>query len=147
MRRRGRVSSPGPSSAAVAVADHPHTWFDVLFAFDAIDHSGQTVALSKPSTVKQGIAPEIRDIARRISASSTTYVNGLQALLVDWELAPTIRRAPSCGGKPVAVAPGQHHFAVDADVRRVTSATGAGAACQYLGVDDATASFHDLGRA
>lgn len=129
----GRVSSPGPSSAAGAVADQPHTRFDVLFAFDIIDHSGQAVALSNSTTVKQGIAPEIRDIARQISAGSTTYVNELQALLVDWGFTPmTVGPRPAAGKPNVAVAPGEYPLAVDADVRRVTGATGTGAAGQYL---------------
>jgi uncharacterized protein (DUF305 family) len=128
-----RVSSPGPSSAAVAVAEQPHTRFDVLFARDIIDHSAQAVSLSNQMIVKQGVEPEIRDIARRISASSTTYVNELQALLVDWGFTPmTVGPRPAAGKPNVAVAPGEHPLAVDADVRRVISAAGAGASDQYL---------------
>ncbi|MGP4056704.1 DUF305 domain-containing protein [Mycolicibacterium austroafricanum] len=104
-----------------------------MFAFDIIDHSGQAVVLSNSTTVKQGIAPEIRDIARQISVSSTTYVNELQALLVDWGFTSMTGGPRPAADKPnVPVAAGEHPLAVDADVRRVTSATGAGAAGQYL---------------
>ncbi len=122
-----RVSSPGPSSAAVAITEQAHTRFDVLFARDIIDHSAQAVALSNQTIGKQGVPTEISDIARRISANSTTHVNELQALLLDWGFAPpmTVGSRPPAAAPSVAVGPGEHPpLAVDADVGRLINATG-----------------------
>ncbi|WP_234714146.1 MULTISPECIES: DUF305 domain-containing protein [Mycolicibacterium] len=128
-----RVSSPGPSSAAVAITEQAHTRFDVLFARDIIDHSAQAVALSNQTIGKQGVPTEISDIARRISANSTTHVNELQALLLDWGFAPmTVGSRPPAAAPSVAVGPGEHPLAVDADVGRLINATGVGAAGVYL---------------
>ena len=95
-------------------------------------HSAQAVALSNQTIGKQGVPTEIRNTARRISASSTTHVNELQALLPDWGF-PHDRRVPSSGGRTsVAVGPGEHPLAVDADIRRLTNATRVGAAGVHL---------------
>ena len=128
-----RGSSPGLSSGAVAITEQAHTRFDVLFARDIIDHSAQAVALSNQTIGKQGVPTEISDIARRISANSTTHVNELQALLLDWGFAPmTVGSRPPAAAPSVAVGPGEHPLAVDADVGRLTNATGVGAAGVYL---------------
>ena len=79
-----------------------HTRFDVVFARDMIDHSAQAVALSNLTIVKDGLAPEILDIADRIRASTSRHTDELQTLLVDWGIRPDDRQLSStgCRGEP-----------------------------------------------
>ena len=127
------VSAQRPSDASVATAEEAHTRFDVLFARDIIDHSAQAVALSNLAVVKEAVAPEIVDIARRITASSSRRTDELQALLLDWGFAPmTVSSAPPASAPNLPIQPGEHPLASDVEFRRLTDATGALAGDVYL---------------
>ena len=127
------AASQPDSGGTPAVTEQSHTRSDVMFALDIIDHSAQAIALSNPAMSKQGIAPSVRDIAQRISATSTTNLKELQTLLREWGFAsPPVGQPPTAQAPSIPVAPGEHPLAVDADVRRAASATGPDAGGQYL---------------
>ena len=127
------LTSQPDLGGAPAVTEQSHTRSDVMFALDIIDHSAQAIALSNPAMSKQGIAPMVRDIAQRISATSTTNLNQLQTLLQEWGFAPPpVGQPPTAAAPSLPVAPGEHPLAVDADVRRAANATGPDAGGQYL---------------
>lgn len=110
-----------------------HTRFDVLFARDIIDHSAQAIASSNLVIVKKAIAPEIVDIASRITATSSRRTDKLQALLVDWGFAPmTVGSAPPARASNLPIQPGEQPLASDVDFRRLTDAAEARAADVYL---------------
>lgn len=118
------ISSQAPSTA-VAIAEEAHTHVDVLFARDIIEHNAQAVALSDLIIVKEGVAPQVVDVARQIAASSTRRTNELQALLLDWGFGPmTVRSAPPVATPGVPVQPGEHPLASDTDFRLLRDAVG-----------------------
>ncbi|SEH55073.1 Uncharacterized conserved protein, DUF305 family [Mycolicibacterium rutilum] len=127
------VSAQRPSSTSVVTAEEAHTRFDLLFARDIIDHSAQAIALSNLAIAKDGLAPEIVDIASRITDSSTRRTDELQALLLAWGFAPmSASSAPPAGAQNLPVQPGEHPLATEADFRRLRDAAGAHAAQVYL---------------
>ncbi|WP_317147713.1 DUF305 domain-containing protein [Mycobacterium sp. 29Ha] len=127
------VSAQRPSTASVATAEEEHTRFDVLFARDIIDHSAQTIALSNLAIAKDGLAPEIVDIASRITDSSSRYSDELQALLLEWGFAPiSADSAPPTGAPNLPVRPGEHPLASEIDFRYLAEAAQARAADMYL---------------
>ncbi|BBY96453.1 hypothetical protein MGALJ_61220 (plasmid) [Mycobacterium gallinarum] len=127
------VSAQRPSNTSVVTAEEAHTRFDVLFARDIIDHNAQAIALSNLAIVKDGLAPEIVDIASRITDSSSRRTDELQALLLDWGFAPmSADSAPPTGAPNLPVRPGEHPLATEIDFRRLTDAAQARAADVYL---------------
>ncbi|MCP9276521.1 DUF305 domain-containing protein [Mycolicibacterium arenosum] len=112
------VSSPTPPSASAAVADEPHTRFDVLFARDIIEHGAQAVALGELLVVKNDVEPDAADIARRIAANNTGRTRELQSFLLEWGFTPmTVSPDPPQSESGVKVQRGQHPLATDADYR------------------------------
>lgn len=126
------VSLLDPPSAAVAAAAEAHTRFDVLFARDIIEHGTQAVALSDLLVGKDGVGPEVSDVARRINAGNAGRTNELQALLLDWGFTPlTVRPDPPAAEPGVQVQPGEHPLATAADYRVLRDSVGPRAADVY----------------
>lgn len=128
-----RVSAQDRSSTVDTVAEEPHSRFDVLFARDVIEHGAQAIALSDLLVDKDGVALPVVDVARLITADNGARTTELQALLVDWGFTPmTVRPEPPAAGPAVAVQPGEHPLATDADFRVVRESTGPRATNVFL---------------
>ncbi|KUI37535.1 DUF305 domain-containing protein [Mycobacterium sp. GA-2829] len=127
------VSEGHASSASAFTAEEPHTRFDVMFARDIIDHNAQAIALSNMAIVNDAMAPQIVDIAGRITASSSRLTDELQALLADWGFAPMTPSSPPPARTPnLPTQPGEHPLASEIDFRRLADAAEARAADVYL---------------
>lgn len=120
-----RISAQTSSTTAVTIAEEAHTHVDVLFARDIIEHSAQAVALSNLIIGSGNAAPQVTDVARQITATSTRRIDESQALLLDWGFAPmTISSTPPVAVPGAPVEPGEHPVASDADFRRLRDAAG-----------------------
>lgn len=130
----GASEGLSPASQTAAIVEEPHTHVDVLFARDIIDHSAQAVEVSNLILGKEGVAPEVADIARQIGAGSTSRISELQALLVDWGfvLPTTIKSIPPIAAPGAGVQTGEHPLASDADIAGVRDAIGSRATDTFL---------------
>lgn len=82
------VSSPSAASTATAAAG-AHNDADVMFATRMIPHHQQAVEMSEVLLSKDGIHPEVRDLATRIKAAQSPEIAQLSSWLTGWGANPS----------------------------------------------------------
>lgn len=82
-------TSPSGDSAALEVSEE-HNEADVAFAEGMIPHHQQAVEMSQMLLEKEGVDPQVRDLAERVVAAQGPEIERMNAMLEAWGQQPVM---------------------------------------------------------